>query len=483
MSNQLEKIISAMDGKVSELMQQWNLPGISVSLIQGGETIFSKAYGNRDIAGNLPMTTKTHMPIGSVTKSFTSLALGMLADEGKLDWDKPVCNYIPWLKLADPIAEKNVTARDLMCHRSGLAKYDAHAVFCTKDDRKAMVEDLQYLQPGAPFRSTLQYSNQMVMLAGYLVEVLSGMTWEDFVQKRILDELGMADTSFYAEKLGEVEDHAYGYVFTGADYMQTEYLPLRGVAPAGGIVSNAEDMEKYLRFQMGDGSWNGKQLVSSAALEMTHTPQVIGSPYFWQFAEITNANYGLGWFTDVYRGTKMVSHGGNTLGFSSLVTMLPEKNFGISLLTNGNSNFMIYPLTYMILDAVLGFEDDGWNAKFQTTIGGIFAAMAEGQKAMAAMQVQGTSVTHPMEEYTGTFSHPAFGTLVLADNAGQLLGTLNGFAAMMMHFHYDCFNLMLPTMGLSLPAQFGYGIDGKISYLDVSFEPTPGIAPVRFQKG
>ena len=482
MSNKIEKIISAMDTRVNELLKLWNLPGVSVTLVQDGEVVFCDAYGTRDIPENLPMTTKTHLPIGSVTKSFTALALGMLADEGKLDWDAPVCTYGPWLKLVDPVAEKNVTTRDLMCHRSGLAKYDAHAVFCTKDDRKAMVEDLQYLQPAAPFRSLLQYSNQMVMLAGYVVEVLSGMSWEEFVQKRILDELGMADTSFFAEKLDGIEDHARGYVFTGADYMQTEYLPLRGVAPAGGIVSNAEDMAKYLQFQLGNGSWNGKQLVSAAALEMMHTMQMNGTPYFWQFPEITDTNYGLGWFTDVYRGSRMVSHGGNTLGFSSLVTLLPEKNFGISLLTNGNSNFMIYPLTYMILDEVLGLPDNGWNEKFQTTIGGIFAAMAEGQKAMAAMQIPGAGITHPMEEYTGTFTHPAFGTLVLQDNGGQLVGTLNGFAAMMMHFHYDCFNLMLPTMGLSLPTQFGYGIDGKISYLDVTFEPTPGVGPVHFQK-
>ena len=480
--SQIENICTAMEGRVTEMLKMWNLPGVSVVLVQGGKTVFCDAYGSRDLAADLPMTVKTHLPIGSVTKSFTSLALGMLADEGKLDWDKPVCEYIPWLKLVDGEAQKNATARDLMCHRTGLAKYDAHAVFCTKDDRKAMVEDLQYLQPAAPFRSVLQYSNQMVMLAGYLVEVLSGMSWEEFVQTRILNELGMADTSFYAEKLEGIEDHSRGYVFTGADYMQTEYLPLRGVAPAGGIVSNAEDMAKYVQFQLGDGSWNGKQLVSSAQLEMMHTPQMDGTPYFWSLPEIPEAKYGLGWFTDVYRNTPMVSHGGNTLGFSSLVTLLPEKDFGIALLTNGNSNFMIYPLTYMILDDILGVEDAGWNEKFQATIGGIFAAMAEGQKAMAAMQIPGTSLTHPVEDYAGTYTHPAFGTLVLQNNDGQLAGTLNGFGAMMMHFHYDICNLMLPTMGLSLPAQFGYGFDGKISTLTVTFEPTPGVAPVVFQK-
>ena len=137
----------------------------------------------------------------------------------------------------------------------------------------------------------------------------------------------------------------------------------------------------------------------------------------------------------------------------------------------------------MILDDVLGVEGGHWNERFQTTIGGIFAAMAEGQKAMAAMQIPGTAPTHPMEEYAGSFSHPAFGTLALQCNDGQLTGTLNGFPAMMMHFHYDVFNLVLPAMGLSLPAQFGYAMDGRISTLNVNFEPTPGVAPVCFQKG
>ena len=148
--SQIENICSAMAGRVSEMLKMWNLPGVSVVLVQDGKTVFCDAYGSRDLAADLPMTVKTHLPIGSVTKSFTALALGMLADEGKLDWDKPVIEYIPWLKLVDSTAQQNATARDQMCHRTGLAKYDAHAVFCTKDDRKAMVEDLQYLQPAAP---------------------------------------------------------------------------------------------------------------------------------------------------------------------------------------------------------------------------------------------------------------------------------------------------------------------------------------------
>lgn len=482
MNQNLEKICSSMNDRVNSLLKQWNLPGISVAIVEDGKIALCDGYGSRNLKENLEMTKETHLPIGSVTKSFTSLALGMLADEGKLNWDEPVCSYIPWLKLADPVVEKRVTARDLMCHRSGIAKYDAHAVFCTKSSRKEMVEDLKYLQFGADFRTVLQYSNQMVMLAGYLVEVLSGKSWEDFVQERILDELGMEDTSFFVEKIEEFDDFSRGYIFTGTEYMQTEYLPLRGVGPAGSIVSTAEDMAKYLQFQLGDGTWNGRRLISNENLQMMHSPQMIGTPYFWRFDEVTETNYGLGWFTDLYRGRRMVSHGGNTLGFSSLVTLLPEKNFGIALLSNGNSNFMIYPLTYMILDEILGAEKGQWNERFQTTLGAIFSGMAEGQKQIAEAKIPETSVSHPIQEYAGEYFHPGFGTLMLQEQAGQLSGTFNGFTAIMTHYHYDVFTLMLPLMGLALQAQFLSGFDGKINEVAIQMEPAPGIEPVSFRK-
>ncbi|MCQ2501377.1 MAG: serine hydrolase [Lachnospiraceae bacterium] len=482
MSKTVEKSIAAMKERVDGMLKMWNLPGVSVALVKDGEMVYCSGFGARDVAGSLGMDGETHLPIGSITKSFTSLALGILADEGKLDWDAPVITYIPWLKLSNPEVQNQVTARDLMSHRTGMAKYDAHAVFCTKDDRKEMVEDLQYMQINAPFRSMLQYSNQMVMLAGYLVEVLSGKSWEDFVQEKIIAPLGMTETSFKAEDLPGVENASKGYVFTGTDFMETMYLPLRGVAPAGGIVSTAKDMAKYTAFQLGDGTVNGQRIISKEQLDQCHTPQMDGTPYFWQLEEVTECKYGLGWFTDKYRGKAMISHGGNTLGFSSLLTLLPEENFGIVLLSNATSNFMIYPLTYMILDDVLGLDDCGWNEKFQATIGAIFAAMAEGQKAMAEAQVQGTTPSRPAEEYAGKFTAPAFGTLELQAGEGSYMGTLNGFAAMMNHYQYDDFQLVLPLMGLMLPAKYVFGEDGAVCGIAIVFEPTPGVEPVIFTK-
>ncbi len=165
---------------VAKLREDYNVAGMSVALIKNGEIVSVEGYGVRDAAENLPMTKDTVMPIGSVTKTFTSLALAMLADEGKLDWDEPVRTYIPWLKLNNEMLTENVTARDLMCHRTGTPKYDLQAIYAAKDDKEEMVRSLEYLQTFAPFRTKFMYSNQMVSLAGYLVDVLSGKSYEDF---------------------------------------------------------------------------------------------------------------------------------------------------------------------------------------------------------------------------------------------------------------------------------------------------------------
>lgn len=482
MGDKMKQILDHMESKMDSLMESWHVEGLSLGIVKDGQVVLAKGYGYRDRAAGLEMTGKTVLPIGSATKSFTALALGMLADEGKVDLDKTVKSYIPWLKLYNAQLTENVTVRDLLCHRTGIPRHDAEAVFCTDYDRKKMVEGLAYLQPNAQMRTVLQYSNQMVMLAGYLVEVLSGKTWEQFVQERILDKLGMTQTDFFAEKLEEFPDHSKGYAFTGTDNMETEYLSLKGLGPAGSIVSNAEDMNQYLLFQLGDGSWNGERLVSQSYMRQMQETQMIGSPYLWRFPEMEEANYGLCWFVDRYRGQKLVSHGGNTLGFSALVTMLPGQNLGVAVLSNANSNFLVNDLTYRILDQILDVPEEDWTARHQAEMGKLFAGMAAAQEQHVKNKVPGTSPSHPLESYAGTYVHPGFGSFAVQAADGGLTGTLNGFQALFQHYHYDVYDIILTLMGLTVPARFLTGWDGAITGLEVIFEGTPGIAPVVFEK-
>ena len=178
----------------------------------------------------------------------------------------------------------------------------------------------------------------------------------------------------------------------------------------------------------------------------------------------------------------MVSHGGNTLGFSSLVTMLPEENFGVAVLTNANSSFLVNDLTYRILDEILGAAEEDWTARHQTEMNQLFGQMAAAQEQHAKSKVEGTSPSHPLETYAGTYVHPGFGTFAVQTAGDGLTGTLNGFQALFQHYHYDVYDIVLTLMGLTVPARFLTGWDGAVTGLEVILEGAPGVDPVVFGK-
>ena len=471
-----------LEQTIAKLMEDYHVAGMSVALIKDGQVESVCGYGLRNVEEDLPMTGDTVMPIGSVTKTFTSLALAMLADEGKLDWDEPVKTYIPWLELHDQILTDNVTARDLMCHRTGTPKYDLQAIYAAPDDKKEMVRSLKYLQTSAAFRTTFQYSNQMVSLAGYLVDVLAGKPYEDFVRERIFAPLGMKSSDFEVASLGKYEKTSKGYVFANDMFIQPPAMHLGAFAPSGAIVSSAEDMAKFALFQLGDGTWEGERLVSEVMMQEMHKHQMIGTPYFWDFEETQCAEYGLGWFTDIYRGRKLINHGGNTNGFSAQMTLLPEDDFAIVALSNATSNFAVNALGHYAADEALGVADiPDWSARFNEVFTNLMNGAMAGMQARAEAKVPDTQPTRPLADYAGKYSHPGFGTMEFVMTEQGLSGIWNGLPAMLMHYNYDAFDLMLPVLGATVPAEFVLE-DGEIKGLSVVMEGTPGIAPEFFAR-
>ena len=469
---------------VEKLRADYHVAGMSIALIKDGQITECEGYGKRNVAEDLPMTKDTVLPIGSITKTFTSLALAMLADEGKLDWDEPVISYIPWLKLSNPVLTENVTARDLMCHRTGTPKYDLQAIYAVRDDKEEMVRSLEYLQTTAAFRTKFQYSNQMVSLAGYLVDVLSGKSYEDFVRERIFKPLGMTSSDFEIESLAKYENTSRGYVFANDTFIEPPYMHLGAFAPSGAIVSTAADMARFALFQLGDGTFNGQRLVSEAMLKEMHTHQMIGTPYFWDFEEIQCAEYGLGWFTDIYRGRKMINHGGNTNGFSAQMTLIPEEKFAIIALSNATSCFAVNALGHYAADAALGVADPDipdWSGRFNAIFANLMQGMMAGMQAKAEAKVPDTQPTAAFEEIAGRYEHPGFGTMEFAMTEQGLAGTWNGLPAMLIHYNYDTFDLMLPVLGQAVPAELIVE-NGTITGLGVVMEPTPGVKPEFFAR-
>ena len=470
--------VKNLDTNASTLLKAWNLQGFSIGIIKNGQIIKAAGYGRRNETD--PVDADTMMPIGSATKSFTSLILGMLVDEGKLGWDIPVINYIPSLKLYDENVTEKVTFRDLLSHQTGAAAYDAQSIYPVPEDRKDLIPMLEYIQPQYPFREGFKYSNQMVVLAACAAEAVTGKSWEELVSERILKPLGMEDTVFTISEMEQRENRSLGYIFNGQENMAQPYLALKSIRPAGGINSTVKDMMKYMQFQLGDGTWNGERLIEKSTLDEMHKTQVNGTPYLFSLPEITETTYGMGWFTDLYRGRKMLSHGGNTLGFSALMTLLPSEDLGVIVLSNGTTNFLVNDITYRILDDYLGEEND-WTTELNGVLGPLFAAMAQGAQAKEEARIKDTVPSLPLQEYTGVYTGKGFGTITVTEKDGQLFLQWNTYQGILTHYNYDVFDAAMFVYGVQFPVTFRIE-EGKVTGFDAVIEPVPGIPPVFFVK-
>lgn len=428
---------------VQEIMKKWDVPGVAIGIVRDGKVIYSQGFGYKDVNNLSPVTSRTVMPIGSATKSFTAVVLCYLENKGILSLDEPIKTYIPDLKLYNSLLTENVTLRDCLCHRTGLSRHDVHGMYCIKD-RKSMVSNLEYLEPKYPFRSRLQYSNQMVMLAGYVAQVCTGKSWEELVQEIILNPLEMKHTYLDIQSMKKDSDYSIGY---NDGCQESGYLTLEGLAPAGSINSCVEDMNKYLLFQLSDGMG----ILPKKYMNQMHKVQMFGSPYSWRMEELSECNYGLCWFVDVYRNHKMIDHGGNTLGFSALMTLLPEQNVGIIVLSNRTSTYVVNDVTYRIIDQILGLKELDWTQKMK-------GCLKQKKETISYVPISNC-------EYNGIYVHPAFGKIHIENGKGNL----NGFE---FQFEKDCIHMKM--FETNIPIQFND--DGIVVCIE------DGLKPIIFYK-
>ena len=307
-------------------MEEWEVPGCAVAIVRNGEVIYSEGFGFRDVKEKLPVTTQTLFAIGSSTKAFTAAAAGILADEGKIDWKKPIKDFIPSFKLYDPYATDHATMQDLLCHRTGLARHDV-MWYGSSFTRKDLFERLQYLEPNHAFRSTWQYSNLLYSAAGYCIELITGKTWEEFVREKIFHSLEMTGSFFSFEESIKYSDFALPYASREGEIKMLGFRDLSNIGPAGSIQSTITDMTKWILFNLQKGKWGERQILSEASIHLIHSPQmVIPAPI--QDDELLHSCYGMGWAINPYRGHLMIHHGGGIDGFSSYVCFLPRDNIG-----------------------------------------------------------------------------------------------------------------------------------------------------------
>ena len=455
---------------VRTVIQDWKVPGVAVAIIKDGEIVLSQGFGLRNVAEGLEVTPETLFPIASCSKAFTTTSMALLADGGKLDWDTPVKEYIPSFKMYDSFATERLTPRDLVTHRSGLPRHDL-MWYNSSRTRKELFDRLQYLEPSKDLRTLWQYQNLMYMTAGYLVGELSGQSWEEFVQKRIFEPLGMTNSLFSIDDAKESPNCSRPYLEKKDELREIPFYAAQGaIAPAGAIVSSINDMSKWVLLHANKGKLGDSQIVSEGQMAQMHSPQMV-MPETNKYAELTNSTYGMGWFIHAYRGHRMAEHGGNIDGFSSLVTLLPQENIGIVVLSNMNGSPVPYILTYNVIDRLLALEEIPWNERFKKEHDEFKEAEARGKDKSETDRVSGTSPSHALEAYSGDFEHPGYGTISVQQNGDQLKAVYNSMELPLKHYHYDTFEANVERFDVNIKMSFSTNIKGDVDTLSAPMEP------------
>ena len=438
--------LKGFDAYMAKVMKDWDAPGIGVGIVVKGKLVFAKGYGYRDFGKKLPYTPTTLQPIASNTKLFTASAVGFLVSEGKLDWDKPVKQYVPEIQFYNDELNRTVTIHDMLAHRTGITRHDL-IWYKSSFSQKELFDRLRYLEPAAPLRTTFLYNNLMYAGAGYIVQLLSGQPWESFVRDSILTPLGMTSTVFTIDDMLKSPDHGVAWDERRDSTVLYEipyYRFQTGIAPAGAIISNIQDMSKWLIAQMNDGVFNGHRVLPAGVVKETLAPSIAMPNTGLEergYGELLNAAYGMGRWTASYRGHLLAYHGGDINGFHSQVSMMPYDSIGVLVFVIGDHAAPLYNvISYNVYERLLGLSLTPWSERLNAIRLKNKAADQSARAKAGGGRVPNTHPSHPLDDYAGEFENPAYGVLTISRGDSGLVFNFHNTTLPLSHFHYDRFD-------------------------------------------
>jgi CubicO group peptidase (beta-lactamase class C family) len=439
-----------IDGLAEKALTFWRVPGTAIAVVHKGEVVYLEGHGRRSVKGEGKVTADTLFPLASCTKAFTSTALAMLADEGKVSWDDHVRKHVPFFHLSDPLADADVRLRDLACHRTGLGRHDL-LWYRSPWPQEEIVRRAGKLPLSAPFRTAFHYQSTMYNALGLVVESASGMPWEQFLKKRIFGPLKMTSAVCTGPEAEKAEDRAAPHRTDefGRPNVAEAY-PMPRPDAAGSVYASARDLTGWLLLHLGEGKVGGRRLVSRERLAETHAPQMVlpmDESEKAMFPETRMMNYAMGWVVLDYRGRGMLAHTGVIDGFRVQITLVPEEQLGVAVLSNLHATRMNLALSNAIVDRFLGAEKTDWNRTLKTALRKRAAAAAEAERARLAGRKPGTRPTLPLGDLAGEYEHPAYGAVRVALERGVLVWRWQRWEGRLEHFQYNTFTLPIAIMG------------------------------------
>lgn len=468
------------DALVEKARKTFDVPGIAVAVVKDGQVVFAKGFGVRKLGDSRPVTANTLFGIASNTKAFTSASLAMLVDEKKVHWDDRVIDYLPWFQMSDAYVSREMRVRDLLVHRSGLALGAGDLMFFPASDLSSdeIVKRLRYVPLATSFRSAYAYDNVLYLVAGKLIETVSGKTWAAFIKERIFSPLGMEASKTSIRDITPRDDFAEPHAHV--DGVVTAIRPdvLDNNAPAGAIQSSVADMSKWVAMQLNAGEIpGGKRLFSTAqSKEMWSaiTPIPIGDPPPALAALKANFSaYGLGWGLRDYRGYKLVSHTGGLSGMVSQVMLAPELKLGVIVLTNQESSGAFSSITMSILDQYMKAPATDWVAAYEAVTQLREKSAAEVVKKAAATRNAASKPSLPPAGYTGRYRDPWYGDITVKEENGKLVMRFThspDLTGTLEHWQYDTFIARWKNRAMDADAYVTFSLkpDGSVDQIKMA---------------
>jgi CubicO group peptidase (beta-lactamase class C family) len=469
------------EARVEKLRRDIGVPGMAVAIVENDKVTLAKGFGVRQLGGSAPVDADTIFPTGSTGKAFTVAALAVLVDRGKISWDDKVIDRLPGFQMYDPWVTREMTIRDLLVHRSGLGLGEGDLLFVPRTNlsRAESVRRLRYLKPATSFRSGFAYDNVLYMVAGQLIEAVSGESWEHFVADEVFKPAGMLHSTSDNDVRFGVADRAQpharqngGLRGVGDQERLDERDELgRNSAPAGGLAISANDMARWLMIQLDHGALPaGGRLFSEAAHEQMWEPVTLQPinhrPAPLQATDPMFNAYALGWDVRDYRGAKIIWHGGAVFGFLSAVVLIPDKRVGFSVEINSEDGEIINGLIFELLDHYLQQPANQWPEKFKAAKQERVQAALKAYQATASKPA-GVGPSLPLVHYTGVFSDPWYGNIEIAQSEGRLTVDFKSTPRMsgtLEHWQYDSFITRFQDKSIE-PAYLTFGLDadGKVA--------------------
>ena len=434
--------LAGLDAAIESAREQWHAPGLAVAIVKDDQVVYARGFGTKHLGRNDPVDAHTAFTLASTTKAFTAMALGLLVDDGKLRWDDPVVQHVPEFRVADPYVTRAVTIRDLLVHRTGIEEMDI--LWVRGFDTRTSLDHMQHAEQASSLRSSWAYNNSMYVVAAEVVARVAGMSFQEFVSRRILAPLGMGDSLFTGPELSKRPNVTGAHLIeNGIARVTAPYLSPDPLG-ASGIQSSAADMAQWLRMLLGNGTFAGKAIVKPQTIAEALKPQMllasIGYPAARQ-AKPHFYGYGLGWFLQDYKGRLLAMHTGSLYGANALAAIVPEERLGLVILINAGPVEFRHAFMYDVVDRFLGSRDKDWNADLLKLYGGLQAEEDARRADALRSRPAKTRPSLPLADYAGNYFDPLVGEtqIVLGRDGALTLAMQPSATFKLTHWSYDSF--------------------------------------------